>query len=203
MLVANTRTQATAVVVIFAAAAAAAADGVVASVSPFCNNEDGENAAGSGDVFSQVLESSSENLLADDSDRLAEVLVACGERGGERVDIVVDNAGNVAEATDITASPLLSLRVPAGRRLATTHPSVARGHFLRHANDQRGSSFDIPGADRGKHTFVKVSFAVLPAKHVASYAPPPPLPLPGQDSSCSAISAWPTAWPRAAPRAEW
>eukprot|EP00903_Cladosiphon_okamuranus_P013637 g12701.t1 len=55
--------------------------------------KDGENAAGSGDVFSQVLESSSENLLADDSERLAEVLAACGERGGERVDIVVDNAG--------------------------------------------------------------------------------------------------------------
>ncbi|CAN0355930.1 unnamed protein product [Pylaiella littoralis] len=53
----------------------------------------GENSAGSGDVFSQVLESSSENLLADDSDRLAEVLAAYGERGGERVDIVVDNAG--------------------------------------------------------------------------------------------------------------
>lgn len=54
---------------------------------------DGENSAGSSDVFSQVLESSSENLLADDSERLADALVACGERGGERVDIVVDNAG--------------------------------------------------------------------------------------------------------------
>lgn len=56
-------------------------------------NQDGGNSEGSGDVFSQVLESSSENLLADDSDRLADVLAACRERGGERVDIVVDNAG--------------------------------------------------------------------------------------------------------------
>lgn len=44
-------------------------------------------------MFSQVLESSSENLLADDAERLAEALLACGKRGGERVDIVVDNAG--------------------------------------------------------------------------------------------------------------
>lgn len=57
------------------------------------DTSDGENSAGSSDVFSQVLESSSENLLADDSERLAEALAACGERGGERVDIVVDNAG--------------------------------------------------------------------------------------------------------------
>ncbi|CAN0276347.1 unnamed protein product, partial [Ectocarpus fasciculatus] len=55
--------------------------------------KDGATSAGSGDVFSQVLESSSENLLADDADRVAETLVACRERGGERVDIVVDNAG--------------------------------------------------------------------------------------------------------------
>ncbi|CAN0409628.1 unnamed protein product, partial [Ectocarpus sp. 12 AP-2014] len=55
--------------------------------------KDGATSAGSGDVFSQVLESSSENLLADDADRVAEALVACRERGGERVDIVVDNAG--------------------------------------------------------------------------------------------------------------
>ncbi|CAM9983768.1 unnamed protein product, partial [Laminaria digitata] len=55
--------------------------------------KDGGNSAGSGDVFSQVLGSSSENLLADDSERLAEALVSCGEQGGQRVDIIVDNAG--------------------------------------------------------------------------------------------------------------
>lgn len=50
------------------------------------------------DVFSQVLESSSENLLADDSERLVELLVACGEQGADRIDIVVDNAGEWVRA---------------------------------------------------------------------------------------------------------
>ena len=44
-------------------------------------------------MFSQVLESSSENLLADDSECLTAALEACRDRGGARVDIVVDNAG--------------------------------------------------------------------------------------------------------------
>lgn len=48
-------------------------------------------------MFSQVLESSSENLLADDSNRLVEALVACGKRGGDRIDVVVDNAGELEE----------------------------------------------------------------------------------------------------------
>lgn len=60
------------------------------------SSKDGGNSTGSGDVFSQVLGSSSENLLADDSERLAEVLVSCGEGGGQRVDIIVDNAGSFA-----------------------------------------------------------------------------------------------------------
>ncbi|CAM9633651.1 unnamed protein product [Ascophyllum nodosum] len=55
--------------------------------------EDGANSARGGDVFSQVLESSSENLLADDSECLTAALEACRDRGGARVDIVVDNAG--------------------------------------------------------------------------------------------------------------
>lgn len=62
--------------------------------------QDGGNSAGSGDVFSQVLGSSSENLLADDSERLAEALVSCGEQGGQRVDIIVDNAGSFAWGCD-------------------------------------------------------------------------------------------------------
>ena len=81
---------------------------------PLPYNKDGENSAGSGDVFSQVLESSSDNLLADDSDRLAGVLVACGERGGERVDIVVDNAGEDVEATYRRNGELAMHVVPPG-----------------------------------------------------------------------------------------
>lgn len=55
-----------------------------------------KSAGRSVDVFSQVLGSSSENLLADDSDRLVEALVACRDRGGDRIDVVVDNAGKMA-----------------------------------------------------------------------------------------------------------
>lgn len=61
-------------------------------------HEQGENSARAGDVFSQVLASSSQNLLADDSERLADALVAGREKGEERIDIVVDNAGGRTES---------------------------------------------------------------------------------------------------------
>ena len=45
------------------------------------------------DAFSQVLASSSANLLADDFDQLLAEASKALEAGGRRVDIVVDNAG--------------------------------------------------------------------------------------------------------------
>lgn len=86
---------------------------MVSVVSRFLRDthEQGENSARAGDVFSQVLASGSQNLLADDSERLAGALIEGRERGEERIDIVVDNAGGRKTCLGSRRSAVIDTRV--------------------------------------------------------------------------------------------